>query len=138
MLQISSKTKHLHLTMLLSFGLNDRTCDNPRILKESTFPLAKVYIQMINYSNSLTPTIQSNLTTINNIITLMENHIPKLEQSLFQTEKKGLSFVPTPFRHTNTRHLLKSLTRISSKTQINCFPQIHHKKTTPFYLKSGW
>lgn len=87
--------------VILSFGINNREQGNYSLLKhyinhlqkaaQDTFPFAKIYIPLINFSTDLEPNIRNNIRALNLIIrTTMNQHIPRLEYSKFETGKDNI------------------------------------------------
>lgn len=82
-------------TVILSFGFEDRHTSNPSLIikpigallnaARNTFPNAKIYIPLINYSSNLPPQTQKNIAQINEVIKSRNSFIPRLEKNNFVT-----------------------------------------------------
>lgn len=94
--------------VLLSFGINNRERSNPTLTRkeinrllgmaQATFPYAKVYIPMINYSKQLPQTMIQNIKTLNTTIINSNQHIPRLQRSLFNTTMDNIHWTASTGR----------------------------------------
>ncbi|KAL3970410.1 antigen [Sarotherodon galilaeus] len=87
-------------TLVLSFGLNNRSqrdkntpvTDLKKTLKtaQERCPEADIYIPVVNFSTALPHNEQETLLYLNSFIAGLDNHIPALPTSMFNTEKDNI------------------------------------------------
>lgn len=87
-------------TLVLSFGLNNRSqrdkntpiIELKKALKtaEEKFPEADIYIPVVNFSPALPQNEQETLLCLNTFIAGLDNHIPALSASMFDTERDNI------------------------------------------------
>jgi len=92
-------------TVILHFGLNDKSRSNPTLLIQdlrrlltaaaATFPYADIRMPIINISPKLDRIEKRNLEQINQLIGQNRNAIPSLAKRLFNTTNDGIHWTPS-------------------------------------------
>lgn len=114
-------------TVILHFGLNDKSRGNPTLLEQglkrllatakNTFPYAEIRIALINISNTLGRRERDNLHLINLVIKRTPNHIPRLGMRVFSTTGDGIHWTPNTGREMWTHW--KSHLKLGAPTPTN-------------------
>lgn len=91
--------------VILSFGINDKDQNNVTLLTQRlqrllsaaslTFPLAEIFVPLINFSRDLAPTMQRNLKHLNRVIKTSTRYVTNIPQRLFLTCRDNVHWTPS-------------------------------------------